>query len=72
MLNDPARLDDPLWILRHLGEDEVVQLMERSQLHGRPALALATAHVFLHRLDSSPVSRRELFREFQNTGYMLR
>jgi hypothetical protein len=63
LLNDPDRSDEPLWMLKHLGEDEIVQLMERPQLHGRPVLARTTARLFL--INQSGCPRRELFREMQ-------
>lgn len=65
LLTDHKKQDQPFWILEKLNEDELVQLMERPQLHGRSDLALETASQFLALLDTCNPPRRELFRELQ-------
>ena len=65
IMSDPTKPENPLWMLKELGEDEIVQLMERPQLHGRSTLARDTARLFLATPDDSSYSRRDLFREMQ-------
>lgn len=65
LMSDPLNPQAPLWMLKQLGEDEIVQLMERPQLHGRPTLARDTARLFLAIAEDPGYSRRDLFREIQ-------
>lgn len=64
-------MEDEYWLLRKLGEDEVVQLMERPNLAGCRVLTRSVATVFLEAAAQYPeLSRRLLIREAQK--YLMR
>lgn len=60
-----ADSSDPYRLLRELGEDELVQIMERPNLAGNIVLAQLTAQCFLEALPEFPahVPRSELLRD---------
>lgn len=60
-----ANNPDPYRLLRELGEDELVQIMERPNLAGNMMLAQLTAEIFLEALPELPfnVPRSELLRD---------
>ncbi len=65
LLHDPTR-EDPYSLLRRLGEDELVQLMERPSLAANRRLTRAVAVQFLAATELHPaIARRVLIREAQ-------
>src|SRR5205807_1231931 len=65
ILSDPDH-NDPYHLLRSLGEDEIVQIMERPFLAGSGPLARAVARELLNAAARhSRISRRRLIREAQ-------
>ncbi len=65
LLHDPAG-EDPYRLLRRMGEDELVQLMERPSLAGNRRLTRTVAAQFLAAAAKNPgIARRLLIREAQ-------
>lgn len=63
---------NPYSILAQLGEDELVQIMERPSLAGSPRLAKSTCLVFLRTISVySGISRMELMRDAQKQLFRL-
>jgi hypothetical protein len=64
VLNDRSH-QSPFHLIEELGEDELVQIMERPSLSGNPALAVAMGNSLLQAIADDPagVSRMDLMRE---------
>lgn len=66
LLHDPSRNDNPYAMLVRLGEDEMVQIMERPNLAGIRPLSRQVARGLLEAVERHPnISRRILIREAQ-------
>lgn len=66
LMHDPNREDNPYGALVHLGEDEIVQIMERPNLAAiRPVTHHVTRELLAAAARRPDISRRELIREAQ-------
>lgn len=66
LMHDPTREDNPYGALVHLGEDEIVQIMERPNLAGIRPLTHHVARELITTATRHPhIARRDLIREAQ-------
>lgn len=63
--NKSASNEDPYELMKALGEDELVQLMERPAVFGDRRLVKAVAEAFVTESKNSSVTRQKLMREIQ-------
>jgi Family of unknown function (DUF6339) len=66
ILNIPQETEDPFKLLKLLGEDELVQIMERPSIAGSPKLAQAICRTFLDTISRiKGIERMRLMRDAQ-------